>query len=136
MAVDYVANASRDQLGVIDINEPVNRVRPGVNVFDPTGELIPAEARNTPFQRVLQTQTNQVFDGDYKSVQFSFNKRMSNRWSGRLAYTLQKSHYVGLGNPDARRVWLDNDLAPTTAASRPTAGTCSRPARTSIRGGR
>jgi hypothetical protein len=109
VSVDYVANASRDQLGVIDINEPVNRVRPGVNVFDPTGELIPAAARNTPFQRVLQVQTNSVFDGDYKSLQFSYNKRMSNRWSGRLAYTLQQSHYVGIGNPDARRVWLDND---------------------------
>ena len=58
---------------------------------------------------MLQVQTNPVFDGDYKSLQFSFNKRMANRWSGRVAYTLQKSHYVGLGNPDARRVWLDND---------------------------
>jgi outer membrane receptor protein involved in Fe transport len=111
LSVDYVANASRDQLGVIDINEPVNRVRPGVNVFDPAGVLIPAAARNTPFARVLQVQTNPVFDGDYKSLQFSYNKRMSNRWSGRLAYTLQQSHYVGLGNPDARRVWLDNDPA-------------------------
>jgi len=109
VSVDYVANSSRDQLGVIDINEPVNRVRPGVNVFDPTGELIPAAARNTPFARVLQVQTNPVFDGNYKSLQLSYNKRMSNRWSGRLAYTLQQSHYVGLGNPDARRVWLDND---------------------------
>ena len=26
-----------------------------------------------------------------------------------MAYTFQESHYVGLGNPDARRVWLDND---------------------------
>jgi hypothetical protein len=109
VSVDYVANASRDQLGVIDINEPVNRVRPGVNVFDPTGALIPANARNTPFSRVLQVQTSPVFDGDYKSLQFSYNKRMANRWSGRLAYTLQQSHYVGLGNPDARRVWLDSD---------------------------
>ena len=48
VSVDYVANVSRDQLGVIDINEPVNGVRPGVDVFDPTGELIPAEARGTP----------------------------------------------------------------------------------------
>ena len=109
VSVDYVANSSRDQLGVIDINEPVNRVRPGVNAFDPTGELIPAAARNTPFARVLQVQTSPVFDGNYKSLQLSYNKRMSNRWSGRLAYTLQQSHYVGLGNPDARRVWLDND---------------------------
>ena len=27
-----------------------------------------------------------------------------------MAYTVQKSHYVGLGNPDARRMWLDNDI--------------------------
>jgi hypothetical protein len=110
VAVDYVANASRDQLGVVDINEPVNRVRPGVNVFDPDGTLIPAQARTQPFARVLQTQTRKEFDGDYKSVQFSFVKRMADRWSGRLAYTLQQSHYVGLGNPDARRVWLDNEI--------------------------
>ncbi len=110
IAFDYVANASRDQLGVVDINEPVNRIRPGVNVFDPTGTLIPAEARTTPFARVLQTQTREEFNGDYKSFQMSFLKRMADRWSGRLAYTLQESHYVGLGNPDARRVWLDNDI--------------------------
>jgi hypothetical protein len=110
VAADYVANASRDQLGVVDINEPVNRVRPGVGVFDPDGTLIPAEARATPFARVLQTQTRDEFDGDYKSLQLSFLKRLSNRWSGRLAYTLQQSHYVGLGNPDARRVWLDTDI--------------------------
>ncbi len=107
VAVDYVANVSRDQVGIIDINEPINGVRPGVNVFDPTGELIPAAARNTNFQRVLQTTTTEAFDGDYQSVQFSYNKRMANRWSGRIAYTVQKSNYAGLGNPDARRVWLD-----------------------------
>jgi hypothetical protein len=115
LSVDYVANASRDQLGVIDLNEPVNRVRPGAAVFDPTGALIPAEARSTPFARVLQVQTSPLFDGDYKSFQLSFVKRMASRWSGRLAYTLQRSNYVGgsatggAANPDARRVWLDND---------------------------
>ena len=110
VAFDYVANASRDQLGVVDINEPVSGVRPGVAVFDPTGALIPAVARGTAFRRVLQTQTRDEFNGDYKSLQFSFLRRMANRWSGRLAYTLQESHYVGLGNPDARRVWLDDDI--------------------------
>jgi outer membrane receptor protein involved in Fe transport len=110
VSVDYVANASRDQLGVVDINEPINGVRPGVNVFDPTGELIPPEARNVTYQRVLQSQTREEFDGDYKSLQIAFIKRMANRWSGRVAYTVQQSHYVGLGNPDARRVWLDNDI--------------------------
>ncbi|MBM3818196.1 MAG: TonB-dependent receptor [Acidimicrobiia bacterium] len=109
IAADYVGNVSRDQLGVIDINEPVNRVRPGINTIDPTGRLIPAAARNTTFARVLQVQTSPLFDGDYKSLQVSWLRRMANRWSGRLAYTLQQSHYVGLGNPDARRVWLDAD---------------------------
>ncbi len=109
LSVDYVANASRDQLGVIDINEPVNGVRPGVAVFDPNGEIIPPEARGVSFLRVLQSQTSPVFDGDYKSLQVALNKRMSNRWSGRIAYTLQRSNYVGIGNPDARRVWLDNE---------------------------
>jgi hypothetical protein len=109
IAADYVANVSRDQLGVVDINEPINGVRPGVAVFDPGGTLIPAEARATRFGRVLQVQTDPAFDGRYQSLQLSFLKRMANRWSGRLAYTLQESHYVGLGNPDARRVWLDGD---------------------------
>ena len=27
-----------------------------------------------------------------------------------MAYTIQKSNYVGIGNPDARRMWLDNDI--------------------------
>ena len=111
LTLDYVANASRNQLGVIDINEPVNGVRPGVAGFDPGGTLIPAEARGVNFQRVLQSQTNSALDGDYKSVQVSLVRRMANRWSGRLAYTAQRSNYVGLGNPDARRVWLDNDIA-------------------------
>ena len=108
-AVDYVANVSRDQIGIVDINEPTRGVRPGVNGFDPTGRMIPPEARSTPFQRVLQVQTSPAFNGDYSSLQFSFVRRMANRWSGRVAYTLQESHYVGLGNPDARRVWLDDD---------------------------
>ena len=108
-AVDYVANVSHDQLGIVDINEPTRGVRPGVNGFDPGGRLIPPEARATPFLRVLQVQTNPAFDGDYSSLQFSFVRRMANRWSGRVAYTLQESNYVGLGNPDGRRVWLDNE---------------------------
>ncbi|MGE0450523.1 MAG: TonB-dependent receptor [Vicinamibacterales bacterium] len=109
IGADYVANISRDQLGQLDINEPVNRVRPGVDVFDPNGIYIPAEARGTNFQRVRLYTTNPAFNGDYRSMQLSYTKRMANRWSGRLAYTLQKSNYTGLGNPDARRVWLDND---------------------------
>jgi Carboxypeptidase regulatory-like domain/TonB dependent receptor/TonB-dependent Receptor Plug Domain len=109
VAADYVANVSRDQLGVIDINEAVNGIRPGVDAIDPSGVLIPADARATRFARILQVQTSPAFDANYKSFQLSALKRMANRWSGRVAYTLQESRYVGLGNPDARRVWLDND---------------------------
>ena len=49
VSIDYVGNRGRDNTGVIDINEgPVNpatgRVtRLGVNVFDPNGELVPAD---------------------------------------------------------------------------------------------
>jgi hypothetical protein len=110
VSADYVGNASRDQMGIVDINEPLDGVRPGPDGFDPDGSLVPDEARSTNFARVLQTQTNSGFDGDYQSLQLSVVKRMAQRWSGRLAYTLQKSHYVGLGNPDGRRVWLDNDI--------------------------
>src|SRR3970282_253396 len=92
------------------IKEPVNPVRPGVSVFDPNGVLIPTEARGVNFRRVLQNQSNPAFDADYESLQVGVQKRMSNRWSGRLAYTVQKANYVGLGNPDTKRVWLDNDI--------------------------
>jgi hypothetical protein len=110
LSIDYVGNVSHDQNGIVDINEPVNGVRPGVAVFDPNGTLIPAVARGTAFRRVLQYQSNSAFNGDYKSLQVGLQKRMSNRWSGRLAYTLQQSHYVGTGAPTARRVWLDNEI--------------------------
>jgi hypothetical protein len=109
IAADYVANVSRDQLGVIDLNEPLGGIRPGVDAIDPTGVLIPADARASRFARILQVQTSPLFNGDYRSFQLSALKRMASRWSGRVAYTLQESHYVGLGIPDARRVWLDRD---------------------------
>jgi len=57
---------------------------------------------------VLQYQTRSELDGDYKSLQVAVNKRFSNRWSSRVAYTWQRSNFVGVGIE--RRVWLDNDL--------------------------
>ena len=113
VSVDYVGNVTRDQLGIIDINEPLvfgnASSRPGVDVFDPTGELVPPEARGVNYRRVLQYQTGPQFDGDYKSLQIGVTKRFSNRFSLRNAYTLQKTNYVGLSYPENRRVWLDND---------------------------
>ncbi len=131
VSVDYVANSSRDQLGVIDINEPVNRVRPGVNVFDPTGELIPAEARNTPFARVLQVQTNPLFDGNYKSMQVSYQQAdvESLERPRRLHAAAEPLRRPRQPRRAARLARL-RAARPTTAASRPIGGTCwRRPAR-------
>ncbi len=110
VTADYVGNVSRDQHGLVDINEPVGGVRPGVAVFDPDGTIIPAAARDLTFQRVLQSQTREEFNSDYQSFQVSLVRRFAGWWSARIAYTLQDSSYAGLGNPDVRRVWLDNDI--------------------------
>ena len=116
LTVDFVANVTRDQLGLIDINEPIvfGGPRPGVNFFDPDGTLIPAEARGTSFGRVFQYQTRSELDADYKSLQVAINKRFADRFSLRTAYTLQEANYVGLSGGGApggvRRVWLDRDL--------------------------
>ncbi len=118
VSIDYVGNLSKDQTGIIDINEPAINpgfaptpvVRPGVAVFDPNGELIPTQARGTAYLRALTWVTREELDGKYNSLQVALIKRASNHWSGRLAYTYQDATYVGLGNPDARRVWMDNDI--------------------------
>ena len=97
---------------------------PGINTIDPTGALIPAEARATSFARVLQVQTGPQFDGDYKSMQLSYLRRMANRWSGRLAYTLQSSHssVSAIRTPDGSG-WTATP-ARTSDASHPIARTC------------
>jgi hypothetical protein len=68
--------------------------RPGIAVFDPTGELIPAQARNAAFQRVRQFQTLDALNTDYNALALALEKRQSNRWSGRIAYTLSEANDV------------------------------------------
>jgi hypothetical protein len=96
---DFVGNRGRDQTRQVDVSEGP----PGANgrivrltpaQFDPSGELIPAGARNASFQRVLQYQTNEAFDSDFDSFEFSLEKRYSDRWSSRVAYTLAYSNDV------------------------------------------
>ena len=96
---DFVGNRGRDQTRQVDISEgPVGAngriVRLTAAQFDPSGELIPAAARNAAFQRVLQYQTNSAFDSDFDSFEFSLEKRYSDRWSSRVAYTLAYSNDV------------------------------------------
>jgi hypothetical protein len=94
-SIDYIGNRGRDQTGIIDINEPINRVRPGISVFDPSGTLIPAAARGTTFRRVLQFQTRDDLDTDYNALELSLEKRLAQRWSGRFSYTLARARDVG-----------------------------------------
>jgi outer membrane receptor protein involved in Fe transport len=100
VSVDVVGNRGRDQTGVIDINEPrllANGTvgRPGPAVFDPDGQLIPAQARDARFRRVLQFQTRDDLDTDYNALEVSLDKRYAARWSGRFAYTLSRARDVG-----------------------------------------
>ena len=114
ISLDFVGNISRDQTGEIDINAPGSGAlpggaRPGVAGFDPDAILVTGDARRTNFARVRSLTSSSALDGDYKSLQVAFVKRMANRWSGRVSYTLQEANYVGLGNPDARTVWINNE---------------------------
>ncbi len=108
LSVDYVGNVSRDQIGRIDINAPVNGVRPGVDGFDPNGILVQPAARGTNFRRVYQYQSRPELNGDYQSLQVGVIKRFSNRFSMRHAYTLQRANRVGRGTEAT--VWLNNDI--------------------------
>jgi outer membrane receptor for ferrienterochelin and colicin len=102
-SIDYVGNRGRDNTAIIDINEgPINpatgRVtRLGVNVFDPDGELVPPEARSATFVQFNQNQTRELgsaLNTTFNSLELGLEKRMSNRWSGRVSYTLSHCYDV------------------------------------------
>jgi hypothetical protein len=102
-SIDYVGNRGRDNTGVIDINEgPTNPTtgritRLGVNVFDPNGELVPAPARNSTFAQFNQEQTRELgsaLDTDFDSLELGLEKRMAQRWAGRVSYTYARCHDV------------------------------------------
>jgi hypothetical protein len=102
VSVDYVGNRGRDNMAAIDINEgpagPNGRItRPGVNVFDPDGRLVPLSntaARNTTFLQFNQFQSLAALNSDFNSLELGLEKRYSNRWSGRVSYTLARCRDV------------------------------------------
>jgi hypothetical protein len=103
VSIDYAGNRGRNNTAVIDINEgPAGAngriTRLGVNVFDPTGALVPlsnAAARNTSFIQFLQEQTLAALNSDFDSLEAGLDRRFSNRWSGRVSYTLSRCRDVG-----------------------------------------
>lgn len=131
-SIDYVGNRGKDNTAVIDINEgPINpatgRVtRLGVSAFDPTGALVPAAARGATFVQFNQNQTQELgsaLDTKFDSLEVGLEKRQSNRWSGRVSYTLAHCYDVGSiivdSNPrlDYGRCDRDNIHAFATSAS-------------------
>jgi len=52
---------------------------------------------------VLQYQSRSEFDSDYDALEMALEKRLSNRWSGRVSYTLARARDVGA-------IWYDTDL--------------------------
>jgi carboxypeptidase family protein/TonB-dependent receptor-like protein len=102
VSIDYVGNRGRDNTGIIDINEgPVGAngrvTRLGVAAFDPTGALVPASARSTTFAQFNEYQTTELGDAlnsDFNSLELELEKRMSNRWSGRVSYTYARCYDV------------------------------------------
>jgi hypothetical protein len=131
VSIDYVGNRGRDNTGVIDINEgPVDATgrvtRRGVAAFDPTGALVPASARNTTFAQFNQEQTRELgnaLNSKFDSLEMELEKRMSNRWSGRVSYTYAICHDVANivvdSNPslDYGRCDRDNTHAFATSAN-------------------
>jgi hypothetical protein len=100
VSIDYVGNRGRDLTAVIDINEgavnSAGRVtRLGTSGFNPNNMLnLPAAALNTTFVQFNQEQTRPEFNTDFNSLEIELEKRYSNRWTGRVSYTLSHCNDV------------------------------------------
>ncbi|MBI2189749.1 MAG: TonB-dependent receptor [Acidobacteria bacterium] len=99
VSVDYVGNRGYDNTSPIDINEgpltAAGRItRPGVAAFDPASALVTGSARTAAFQGFYQYQTLDALNSDFDSLELGLEKRYSNRWSGRVSYTLARCRDV------------------------------------------
>jgi hypothetical protein len=100
VTADYAGNRGYDNTAPIDINEgPINPAtgritRLGVNAFDPSGTLVTGSARSAAFQGFYQFQTLDALNSDFDSLELGLEKRMSNRWAGRVSYTLARCRDV------------------------------------------
>lgn len=100
VSADYVGNRGYDLTAPIDINEgtinpATGRItRRGVAGFDPNGALVSGSARTAAFQGFYQFQTLDALNSDFDSLELGFEKRYSNRWAGRVSYTLARCRDV------------------------------------------
>jgi hypothetical protein len=99
VSADYVGNRGYDNTAPIDINEgPVTAAgritRLGVNAFDPNAALVAGSARSSVFQGFYQFQTLDALNSDFDSLELGLEKRYSNRWAGRVSYTLARCRDV------------------------------------------
>ena len=120
VSIDYVGNRGRDNTGVIDINEgPVDADRPSDASAAWPRSTRPARwcrppARNTTFAQFNQEQTRELgnaLNSDFNSLELELEKRMSNRWSGRVSYTYALCH-------DVANIVVDSDPQPRLRALR------------------
>lgn len=102
VSIDYVGNRGRDQTTLLDKNVgPTNPATGRITRLGVAGmpaetvAQIPASALGFNFRRVLQYTTDERFNTDFNSLEIGLEKRMANRWSGRVAYTLARARGVG-----------------------------------------
>jgi hypothetical protein len=97
-----------------------------VAAFDPSGALVTGAARNSTFVQFNQEQDRELgsaLNSDFNSLEMELEKRMSQRWSGRVSYTYAVCHDVAAivvdSNPrlDYGRCARDNKHAFATSAN-------------------
>ena len=116
LTVDYVGNRGRNQSTQIEHARRAGGARRADHASDWRSSIRTAPSFHpSPATWTSggcwNTKTLDALNSDYDSLEFGLDKRFSNRWSGRVAYTVAKSHDVApqLSALDAR---VSNDLDP------------------------
>ena len=111
-SVDYVGNRGYDNVAAIDIDEgPIapatGRVtRLGVSGFDPNGTLVPASGAEHDVRPVQPVPDARRLRQRLRLAGSWAGKRYSNRWAGRVSYTLARCRDVV--NPLAVGAFIDD----------------------------
>jgi hypothetical protein len=114
ISVDYVRMLGRDMFLNPNLNIPMgtNTVRDGPRVFnDPfgilAGSLLPGEAM---YNNIIRLRTTKYGYSTYDALNLSMEKRYSNNWSIRGAYSLGYSRGVTAGQENTPDLQVGTDL--------------------------